>query len=77
MNRLLVSEAKTSVRTSSWLGSVSSATSTVISSDVPTAAAVSARNVRVVRSLMSSARSSGGHVLCSVSSKKASSSERV
>jgi hypothetical protein len=59
MNSPLVSAVKTSVSTESSVGSDSALTSEVISSDVPSATAVSARNVRVVRSLISSARSSG------------------
>ena len=52
-----MSAVKTSVSTDSWVGSDSRLTSTQISSEVPTATPVSARNVRVVRSLISSARS--------------------
>jgi len=57
MNRPLVSELNTSTSTDSSVGSVRSATRIVISSETPTAVAVSAMNVRVVRSLISSARS--------------------
>jgi hypothetical protein len=58
MKKLLVSDVKTSVSTDSSVGSVSTLTRTAISSDVPTATPVIARNVRVVRSLSSSACSS-------------------
>ena len=55
MKRLLVSDVNTSVRTDSCVGSVRRATSTVMSSEIPTAMQASATNVRVVRSLISSA----------------------
>jgi hypothetical protein len=57
MKSPLVSAVKTSVSTESSVGSDSTLTSTAISSDVPIATPVRARNVRVVRSLISSARS--------------------
>jgi hypothetical protein len=56
--RLLVSDVNTSTSTDSSVGSVSSATSPAMTSDVPMAAPASPANVRVVRSLISSARSS-------------------
>ncbi len=59
MNSPLVSAVKTSVSTDSSVGSESDATKPAISSDVPSATPVSAMNVRVVRSLISSACSSG------------------
>ena len=58
MKRPLTSELNTSVSTSSWEGSVRIATSTVMSSEIATATPASAANVRVVRSLISSASSS-------------------
>ena len=58
MKKLLVSDANTSTRTESSVGSVSSATSVAISTDVPAATMAMTLNVRVVRSLSSSARSS-------------------
>ena len=57
MNRLLVSAVNTSMRTESSVGSVSMLTSPTRIIDVPTVTAASATNVRVVRSLSSSARS--------------------
>ena len=54
MNTLLMSLAKMSTTTSSGCGSDSTPVRTVRSSDSPPATAVSATNVRVVRSLMSS-----------------------
>ncbi len=58
MKRPLASEANTSVSTSSWDGSVRIETSTVMRSEIPIATPASAANVRVVRSLISSASSS-------------------
>ena len=58
MKKLLVSEANTSTRTDSLVGSVRMATSTAITVDVPMARAAIAAKVRVVRSLSSSARRS-------------------
>ena len=59
MKRLLVSVVKTSVSTDSSVGSESRLTSVTSTTEVPTATPASATNVRVVRSLISSARSSG------------------
>ena len=59
MKSPLASELNTSVSTSSLEGSERIDTSTVMRSEIPIATPASAANVRVVRSLISSASSSG------------------